>query len=224
MIAIVVRVLIIYIILAATFRLMGKRQIGQLQISELISALLLSETASAPLSNPELPLLYGVLPVFFVLALEIMVTFIKNKSNFLKKLLEGRPSVLINRGRLDAKELARMRISIEELLAEFRLKGITDIAEVYYAILEQNGQLSVIAKEAKQGALREDVLKHKPKEQGISLPVIVDGCISEDSLELSGRSRKWLFGVLQKKRLKIEEIFLLTVNETGEIYFTKKED
>ena len=152
MVMIFTRTIIVYIFLVIAMRLTGKRQIGELQLSELITALLLSELAASPITNNNIPLSYAFVPILTLVCIEIINTFLVTKNVAARRFLDGVPNIIIKKGVLDQKELAKVRMSMEELFAELRLKDIYDISEVEYAILEQNGQLSVTPKTASETA------------------------------------------------------------------------
>ncbi len=222
MVATFARTIIIYMLLTVVMRLFGKRQVSQLEVSELISTLILSEVAAMPLNNPDTPLLYAVIPILVLLCLEISVTFLKNKFSFLKHIFESRPNILIERGKIRQDELMRVRISVEELMGELRLKGASDIGDVYYAILEQNGQISVFLKSEKQPPTAES-LDVRVREEGIARALVLDGEICESTLRDLGRDRAWLLELLKKQHCKPEEVFLCTVNDTDGIQIVRKE-
>lgn len=215
MITVVIRTFLIYVMLNITLRVLGKRQIGELEITELVSTLLLSELATTVISDPAVPLLHSLLPILLIMALELLTSDVKNRLPVLKRIFEGTPGVIIRRGVLDQSALRRLRISVEELLSAFRLQGIVSIADVYYAILEPNGQLSVILREGKQPPSAED-LALPVKERGISHAIIVDGACKPEELKASGRTERWLENVLQKNGVAVEEVFLLAVDDGGE--------
>ena len=203
------RTVIVYILLLFSIKMMGKRQIGELEVSELISALIMSEIAALPIADSDIPLLNAVIPILFIVSLEIIISSVKNKSEKLKKYIDGEPSFIIYKGRLMQKSLIENRISINELLSEFRLQGIGDIKEVYYAVLEQNGKISVI---------------ERGKSEKIAHTIIVDQEIKEESLSRLGLSRKWLDKALKSMKTNPEEIFLMTVDDNNIINIIKKEE
>ena len=216
------RTIIVYILLLLVLRLMGKRQIGELQPSELVTTLLLSEIASQPIVDDNIPLVYGVVPVVVILSLEVITSFIVTKSQILKKVFDGTPSILIRRGVLDQKEMKKVRLSLEELIGELRLKNISDISQVEYAILEQNGQLSVIPTAADSAVKAKD-LHLSVSENGISHPLIIDGNISEYNLKALGKSEVWLQKTLEKKKIKrIKDVFLLTCDDGDNVTVVRK--
>ncbi|MBR2460084.1 MAG: DUF421 domain-containing protein [Clostridia bacterium] len=205
-----VRTLITYVLLVVVMRLGGKRQIGELQLSELITALLISEIASAPITSLTTPLSYAAIPVATVIALEVLFTFLTTKSQLMKRLLDGRPSVVIDKGKLNISELGKLRMSVEELIGESRRAGICDLSDIQYAILEENGKFSFFEK-AENGE----------KERGIAHTLIVDGCISRAGLEATSLTEEQLTAMLIKKGVKLHDVFLFTLNDAGEAYLVK---
>ena len=217
------RTVIIYILLSVVLRLLGKRQVGELEVSELVSTLILSELAALPIDDPDIPLLYALIPISLILSLEIIVTFLKNKLPIFKSIFETRPSFLIERGVIRQDEMQKLRISVDELLGELRLQGYGDPADIYYAILEQNGQLSVIPRAEKSAPLRED-LPIKITEEGMAHPLIIDGVIYEDSLNRVNKSKSWLVNTCKKKGYELKDVFLCTMNDAGDICIYKRKD
>ena len=208
MTSIVVRTVIVYILLSFSLRIMGKRQLGELDVSELVSTLLISEIASIPIDDPDIPLMNAIIPILFLLAIEIILSTVKNKSERLKKVIEGKPEYIIYKGRLLQKTLKDNRISMNELLSEIRLQGIGDIDDVYYATVEQNGSLSVLKKD----------------DCNMAHPLIIDGMIIEENLKAHGYDEKWLSKRLDEKGINKDRVFLMTVNDEGQINIIKKEE
>ena len=186
---------------------MGKRQLGELNVSELVSTLLISEIAAIPIADPDIPLLNAVIPLFFILSLEVILSTIKNKTERLKSSFEGKPTYIIYKGRLLQKELSENRISINELLAELRCQGIGNLTEVEYAIIEQNGALSVI----------------KKAQNDMSHPIIIDGEIIKEALKSADKNVEWVLNLISSKNLNLEDVFLLTVTDNDKINIIKKE-
>ena len=151
-----------------------------------------------------------------------LLTYLKTKCSPLKKLLEGKPSFLICRGHLDQGELERMRISIEEFIGECRLQGYADLSDINYAILEQDGQLSIIPRTDRAPLSPEDI-GIKVKDKGLSHPVILDGRVQENHLSMLGLDRRWLEKECARRGHQIEDIFLMTVDDGGGILFYGKE-
>lgn len=223
MITIFVRTIIIYVLLLAVIRLMGKRQIGELEVSELVTTLLLSELASQPISDSNIPLVNAVVPILILMTAEVILSYILTKSKTAKKLLNGTPSILVNKGILDQKELNKSRISVEELMGELRLKDISDLSAVNYAILEQNGQISVIPKTGEKNASIAD-LKLQVPEKGIAHALVVDGEISDYNLKILGKNREYISKLMKKNNISdIKDIFLLTIDDMETINIIRKD-
>ncbi len=223
MITIFIRTIIIYVLLLAVIRLMGKRQIGELEVSELVTTLLLSELASQPISDSNIPLVNAVVPILILMTAEVILSYILTKSKTAKKLLNGTPSILVNKGILDQKELNKSRISVEELMGELRLKDISDLSAVNYAILEQNGQISVIPKTGEKNASIAD-LKLQVPEKGIAHALVVDGEISDYNLKILGKNREYISKLMKKNNISdIKDIFLLTIDDMETINIIRKD-
>lgn len=214
MLTILMRLIIIYTILIGTMRVMGKRQIGELQVSELVTTILLSELAAQPIADPQIPLIFAIIPIGALISIEVVISFAVTKIPFLKPIFDGKPSILISKGKLNTAEILRVRISLEELLSQLRIAGVADIGEVDYAILEQNGQLSVITKKYASPPSADD-LKVKVSESGIAHALIVDSEVSDFNLKQIGRSRGWLEKRLSHYKIKLADVMLFTVDDSG---------
>ncbi len=222
MVIILIRTVIIYTSLLIAMRIMGKRQIGQLDVSDLITTLLISEIAALPIENPDIPIIYSIIPLITLLTFEVASSTILSRSQFMKSIFTPRPSFLIKDGKIDQKTLQKNRISIDELISNLRQQSIYDIREVKYAIIEQDGQISVVPKiEYRQPNLKD--LKIKSPESGIIHIVIANGKINKHGLSVINKKEEWLSAEISKRGLFISEIFLMTVNDIGEIEITKKE-
>ena len=209
MAVIFIRTILIYILLLVVMRISGKRQIGELQISELVTTFLLSDIASYPLTNPGIPILNAVIPIFTLIALEIIFSFLTTKCAFLKNLLDGKPSILILHGKIQKKEMERLRLSMDDLLCELRLKNISSVDDVDYAILEQNGQISVFSND----------------QNPLSHAVIIDGELNDLLLKQIGKNEHWLRELLKSKNIrKYEDIFVLSVTDRGDITLITQEE
>lgn len=214
MITVFFRTFIIYIVLLFTMRILGKRQLGELEVSELITTILLSEIASMPIANQDIPLSYAIIPLIFIMTFEVATSFIISRSSRLKNLFSAPPSALIANGKINQKELLNNRISIEELISELRQKNISDPSHVEYAILEQNGLLSVIPKAQHQQPTVEQ-LNITSDESGIAHIIISCGVWNEYNLKLLNKDRSEFEKYLQKKRLCYKNVFLLTIDDAG---------
>ncbi len=216
------RTFIIYITMTLLLRLMGKRQVGELETSELISTLLLSDIATLPISDPDIPLLYALLPILMIVSFEIIITYSKNKVNTLKRLFEPSPSFLIYKGKIDQKEMERMRISIQELISELRVQEIGDIDDVYYAILEENGKLSVIKKSHLVPPTAED-LGLTVTERGMAHTLIIDGICNEENMKRIGMDQNGIDNICREKGCRVDEVFLMTRDDSGKINIIMKD-
>ncbi len=223
MTTILIRTVIIYIFLITIMRLMGKRQLGELEVSELVSTILLSDIASLPICDQDIPLVYAIIPIITITFFEVTMSFILTKVPALKKIISASPSFLINKGVINKKELSKNRISIDELLSEVRQKGVTDISEVEYAIIEQNGKITVIPKVQFSPPKSAD-LGLSPTEQGLCHILISDGRIDKFGLERTQKSEGWLHDTLRKQKVDLKEIFLLTIDDSEKITLIKKGD
>lgn len=210
MITILFRTLIIYVLLTAGMRFTGKRQIGELEITELITTLLLSELAAMPIAAPEIPLIHAIVPIILLITLEVIITFFNSKCISLKKVLEGKPSIIIKDGIINQKELIKIRMSVEELLGQLRVKGISNPCDVKYAMFEQDGQLSVFE-------------KSKPSHE-IVYAVVINGHISKSNLNEISKDKTWVLNQLAKKCRPLKDVFLFTVDEKGKQTIIYKED
>ena len=216
MLTVFLRTVILYLVIAAAMRVMGKRQIGQLEPAELVTAILISEVAAIPMQDPGTPILYGVVPLVTLLALELLMSALCARSPRLREAFCGRPSVLIRDGVPDQAQLAELRISAAELLEELRLKDVFDIASVSCAVLETNGHLSVLLKPGERAVtVRQAGL---PGEAGTVrvTPLIVQGRTIGENLRQAGKDRAWLTETLRRQGLrKPGDVFLLTVDDAG---------
>lgn len=213
MISIAFRTVFIYIFLTFFMRILGKRQVGQMQLSELVTALLLSELAAFPIADQNVPLAFAVIPVLLIVTCEITSTCLCALFPKMKKLIEGTPALLIVNGKLNQKQLFKNRLSPDELLAQLRLKDVSDLSKVDYAILEQNGQLSVILKAPNQPLTPSD-MNINPKTEGLTRPLIICGKIDRSNMKRLNLTKDLL-----QKRLgttPIKDVLLYTVNDGGE--------
>lgn len=221
MITVFIRTLIIYTFLLAAMRFLGKRQVGELQLSELVTTLMLSELAVIPIADGDIPIAYAILPILTLLSLEMIVSSATAKWITVRKFLIGSPSLLIYQGRLNTEEMKRQRIGAAELLSELRQKDISDIRQVRYAILEDNGKLSVFKNAADSPALPSD-LGIDSSESGVALPLVINGILTKTSLRHAGVREKKLQALLNRLRLCPEDILLMTIDETHRISYVLK--
>ncbi len=218
-----IRTIIIYIILIGTMRILGKRQLGELEISELITTILLSEIASMPITNQDIPLSYAIIPLITIITFEVATSFVLTKFPKFKSIIFSPPSILIKHGKIIQSELAKNRISAEELISELRQQNMTDPSFVEYAILEQNGLLSVIPKtEYQQPTLK--LMNINDQNAGIVHVIISQGAWNEYNLKLLNIEKEDLKQYISRKHADIKDIFLLTIDDAGNKNIVIKED
>ena len=218
-----VRTLILYLLLIVGLRLLGKRQVGELEPSELVVALVIADLAAVPMQDFGTPLLFGVIPILTLLALTLLASMLSLRSVRFRALLCGRPSILVENGVLCQRELARNRMTVDELTEELRMRGICDITTVRYAILETSGQLSVLPCAAQKPPTAQ-ALGLSPEETGLPLILISDGRVLDHNLRLRGWDRARLDRELARHGASSPgEVYLLTADEQGRVYFAPKE-
>ena len=222
MIISMIRTFLLYLVIIFAVRLMGKRQISELQTSELVVTLLISDIASIPMQNTGQPLVSGLVPIFTLVAIEIILSVMMLKSGRFRKVICGRPIVVINDGKIQQSELRRLRMTTEDLFEDLRQNSIVSISDVAYAIVETNGKLSVVKKPGKD-SVTPDMLQLVVPDTGIETVVISDGVISETSAKLCKKSVAWVEGVLKGKNLTADQVFLMTANTAGDFQIIKKE-
>ncbi len=204
----VIRCFILYCAVIVAVRIMGKRQIGELQPSELVITILISELASMPIQDTEQPLLSGILPIFTLAAIEVLVSIIALKSIKTRYLFYGKPIIMIYKGVIFQKEMEKARVSLDDIVEAMRSNGVASIEDVNFAILETNGNISII-----------------PKESGeMAELIIIDGRVIKENIAKKGLSDNWLKNILKAQQVKsAKEIFLLTLDSAGKTYIVKKE-
>lgn len=216
-----VRSIILYVIVLVVMRLMGKREIGQLQPFELAIAIMIADLASVPMSEVGIPIINGIIPILSLLVMHLIISFINLKSIKMRQLICGKPSILIYRGKINEKVLIKERFTINELQERLRANNINNLADVEYAILETSGQVSVIQKPNKRTTIPED-FNIMPEYEGISYDLVVDGKIMNDNLNALNKTYGWLKKEVNKFNIEPEEALLVTVNAKGDIFCQKK--
>lgn len=222
MIISVIRTILLYIVIILAIRIMGKRQIGELQTSELVVTLLISDIAAIPMQNTEQSLLSGIVPILILIVCEIIISFLMLKRAGFRRIICGKPIVIISDGKINQSEMHRLRMSTEDLSEELRQQGIFNIEDVGFAIVETNGKLSVLKKPEKDIPTAEE-LGIKTNDKGLEVVVISDGEISKCSLKICGLSRDWLFDTLKKENTELNDVFLMIANGQGEYKIIEKE-
>ncbi len=223
MITIFARTVIIYAILIVSMRLMGKRQIGELEISDLVTTFLISELASLPISDNSIPLTHALVPIIILITFEVVSSCLLVRFPTIKNIFSARPSILINKGRPDRRAMMSARISVDELISELRQKGITNISEVEYAILEQTGKITVIEKsEYKPVSAKQ--MKIKTEESGIVHVLVCEGKINKHSLNCLNMTKKDVMYELRRKRIDLPDVYIMTADDLKNFEIIKKEN
>ncbi len=219
---VIIRALILYTTTVLLLRMMGKRQIGQLQPYELVVIIMISDLAAVPMQNTGIPIFAGIIPVIILVAAEITLSFISLKSENARGLICGKPSVVIENSRIVEEELTRLRFNINDLLEQLRLKNVPDIADVEYAILETSGQLSVILKSQKRPIQPSD-LNITPEAESLPITLIIDGKIIDQNITKMNIDVNWLQNELAKHGIKsLSEVFFATLDIHGKLYYQIK--
>jgi uncharacterized membrane protein YcaP (DUF421 family) len=218
MLTTIIRVVILYLFVTIAIRIMGKRNIGELQPTELVITLLLSEFAAAPIEDNSTPLINSLIPVMILISLEIISSVIAMKSTKFRSLSDGNALLIIKDGKLDQKQLKKLRFTVDDVLAALRQKDIFDINEVAFAVIETNGTLSVLLKPQFQNATKQDV-KVKTKNDGYTCPVIIDGVVMKKNLSVLKIKMDDVEKILRNKKVNKKEVFLMNMdkNKNAEI-------
>ena len=218
-----IRTIILYLVLIAVIRLMGKRQIGQMEPSEFVVTMLVANLASIPMQDGGIPLFSGLVPILTVLGMELVLAAAAMGSIWVRRVLCGKPVILIENGKILQNALRATRVTLDELTGHLREKDILDIRSVQYAILETNGNLSVFPwpKEVPASA-KEAGIQAKPHYLPIS--IIADGQLYEENLAIAKKDKKWVQRILDEHRTSLKQTWLLTVDEKGHVLWLPKED
>lgn len=216
------RTIILYLVLIAVIRLMGKRQIGEMEPAEFVVTMLIADLASIPMQDGAIPLLSGLVPILTVLGMELVLSWLTLRSVAFRRLLCGKPVVLIDNGKLLQDNLRMTRVSLDELTGHLREKDVLDISQVQYAILETNGNLSVFPYPKHVPASAKDAgISAKP--QYLPITVIEDGYLSKENLKRAGKTPQWVEQVLGERGAAVKSTLLLTVDASDKILWLGKE-
>lgn len=217
-----IRTVILYVFAIASIRIMGKRQIGELQPSDLVVTLLISQIISIPIQDTDIPLVNTIIPILLLVGFEILISVFNMKSIKFRSLMQGNPVIIINDGDINQKLLKDLRFTLDDLLESLRQKDIFDISQVQYAIVETNGQLSVLLKPEYDMVTRDD-LELKPEPQGYKCPVVIDGKIVEQDFKICNMTVNKIERITKKKNIQIKDILLMTVDSAGNHTIIRKE-
>jgi len=216
------RAILLYIIVLIVMRLMGKREIGQLQPFELAISIMIADLASIPMTDTGVPISNGIIPILGLLVMHLLISVINLKSIKAREIICGKPRILIYRGRIDEKALKKERFTINELEERLRGNNVVNLGDVEYAILETSGNITVIQKPEKRNTIPED-FNIVPDYEGISYDLVVDGKIMDKNLKKLGKNYQWLKNQVAKFNIRPEEALVVTIDGKGQIFCQEKE-
>ena len=216
-----IRTIILYIIVLIVMRLMGKREIGQLQPFELAISIMIADLAAIPMSDTGIPITNGIIPILGLLVMHLLISLINLKSFKARELICGRPTILIYRGKIDEKALKKERFTINELEERLRCNNIVNIGDVEYAILETSGQITVIQKPSKRNTIPAD-FGIEPDYEGIPYDLVIDGKIMKENLRKINKDEKWLRKEVGKFNINPEDALVVTYDGKGQIFCQEK--
>ena len=233
------RTILMYFIVYGAIRVMGKREIGKLSMFDLVVSIMLAEIAAFVIEDTEKPLYHGIVPMVTVLIVQIGMAFLSLKSRRLRLMIDGKPTVLISKGTLHRDEMRKQRYNLDDLLLQLREQNIDSIGEVEFAILETTGKLTVIPMDnssSDQGNSSSQNNKNKPRQnkvdgfqnikyEGLPLPLIMDGKVQDQNLELIQKTRFWLKNQIQQKGvLDFKDVFICSIDHNGKVFVSLKDD
>ena len=216
------RSIILYIIVLIVMRMMGKREIGQLQPFELAISIMIADLATIPMTDTGIPIGNGIVPILGLLVMHLLISLINLKSTKLREIICGKPRILIYRGKIQEKAMIKERFTINELQERIRSQNVVNLGDVEYAILETSGQITVIEKPNKRQAIPED-FGIMPDYEGIPYDLVVDGKVMYQNLKEIGKDYKWLKKEVNKFKFNPEEALVVTIDGKGQIFCQKKE-
>ena len=222
MTTILIRTVIIYVVLLTAMRLMGKRQIGELEISDLITTLLVSEIASLPITDTAIPISHAIIPIIILLTFEVVSSALLVRFPSIKKYISTRPTTLIENGRLRSGQMQKVRLTADELISELRQNGVSSISEVQYAILEQNGKISVIQKPQYRPPSARD-MKLTVSDYGLYHIIIENGQLNRHGMAEAKLSAKKAEAILKEKNISRRDVYLMMISDKGDVEIIKKE-
>ncbi len=215
------RAIVLYIVVLIVMRLMGKREIGQLQPFELAISIMIADLASTPMTEIGIPITNGIVPILGLLVMHLVISTLNIKSIKLREIICGKPRLLIYRGKIDEEALRKERLTVNELQEKLRSKDVVTLGEVEYAILETSGEVTVIKKPEKRGTIPED-FGIQPDYEGIPYDLVVDGKIMYKNLKAIGKDNEWLKKEIKKFKMKPKEVLIATIDGKGQIFCQAK--
>lgn len=217
------RAILLYILVLIVMRLMGKREIGQLQPFELAISIMIADLASIPMTDTGVPITNGIIPILGLLLMHLVISMINMKSIKAREIICGKPTILVYRGKINENALKKERFTINELQERLRGSNIFNLGDVEYAILETSGQVTVIQKPEKRTTIPED-FNIIPEYEGIPYDLVVDGQIMYNNLKVIGKNEEWLRKQVEKFKMKPEEALVVTIDGKEQIFCQKKEE
>ena len=216
------RSIIIYICVLVVIRLMGKRQVGEMQPFEFVITLIIADLACIPMAELSVPLLHGIVPIITLMILHFIICFFARKFQFARYLLTGRPAIVINPNGIDYKELKELNMTLDDLIELMRGCNIFKLEEIAYAIIETNGNLCVIKKSECENVTRED-LKVKVNQTSLPINIIMDGRVMKENIKLSGIDDSFIWKCMSKANIKnIKDVLIMTLDNNGEVFIQSK--
>lgn len=216
------RTIVIYFFIILAFKIMGKRQVGELQPSELVITILISNIASLPIEDIHIPILGGIIPIFVLVCMEVFFSFTFLKFPRFREVVTGKPVIVIKDGKIDQKALQEMRFTLQDLFEELRGKDVFDYREIDVAIVETNGNLSIYKKTPYQETTKEDI-GADTKITHPSYAIVNDGIVSTEGLKNCNLNEKWLYNILDENNVNLKDIFLLVSDSSANYKIVKKE-
>ncbi len=222
MVITLIRASVLYLVVILALRLMGKRQIGELQPEELVITILISECAAAPIQDLNRPVINGIIAIFALVILEVFFSFVTLKSRRFRKLVDGTPAIVIEKGVINQKTMGALRLTVEDLLGTLRQKGYFNLEDILYCIVETDGNLSVLPTPAAATATAQMVGKVQDKQE-LPYVVISDGHFQDTSLALCGVTKQKIEKILKKEKTPLKDVFLMTAEPCGTYSIIRKD-
>lgn len=223
MFIVLIRTFILYVLVVFSMRIMGKRQIGQLQPYELVIAIMISDLASLPMQDTRIPLLHGIVPIITLLAVQVFLSLLQIKSDRARTILDGKPNIVIKKGKLQLSALKSQIFNVNDLMEELRINGYFNINEIEYAILETNGQISVIPKTSSKTVTKED-MKINTSQESLPIILIMDGKILSSNLSFINKNEAWLQSLLKRNHIKnYKNIFIAFLDTNGNFIYQSRD-
>ncbi|MEG2338200.1 MAG: DUF421 domain-containing protein [Clostridium sp.] len=216
------RAVILYFFVVLAMRIMGKRQIGELQPYELVTAIMLSELAAVPMQDTGIPLLHGIIPIITLIILEVLTSYLTLKFQPFRKVMCGVPSIIIKDGKIIESELRKQRFNLDDLMEEIRLNGYSDVEDIQYAIMETSGKISLVPTYSKSPVTRGD-LSLEGSDPCLPISLILDGRVNYDNLKIANKSEKWLFQHLKQRNIcDPNDVLVALIDSNRTLYIQKR--